>query len=65
MLIRQSFDTVVTLESRPAPATSGSRDWVIDWRWLSTPDDDDTALPSEHSLIDCAPWAKPKRPRHA
>jgi hypothetical protein len=65
MLIRRSFDTDLTLESSTAPAASGGRDWVIDWRWFSTPTDDDTALPSEHSLIDCAPWAKPKRPRHA
>ena len=65
MLIRHLFDNVLMLESATGPAPRLHRDWVVDWRWFSTPDDDDTALPSECSLIDCAPWAKPKRPRHA
>ena len=65
MLIRQSLETVLTFASETVPMTSVSRDWIMDWRWLSTPDDDDTALPSECSLIDCAPWAKRKKPRHA
>jgi hypothetical protein len=65
MLIRQSLETILTFASETVPMTGVSRDWIMDWRWLSTPDDDDTALPSERSLIDCAPWAKPKKPRHA
>lgn len=69
MLIRRPFDTVA-LVSETMPTTGVGRDWIIDWRWLSTEGlstegDDDTALPSEYSLIDCAPWAKPKKPRHA
>lgn len=70
MLIRKPVDTVLSLASEAVPVTGFGRDWIIDWRWLSTEGfstegDDDTPLPSECSLIDCAPWAKPKRPRHA
>lgn len=65
MFIRRSFDEYLKLQSDAAPTTSDGRDWVIDWRWLSAPSDDDAALPSERSLIDCAAWAKPKKPKHA
>jgi hypothetical protein len=65
MFIRRSFDEFLKLQSEAAPTVGEGRDWVIDWRWLSTPADHDTALPSERSLIDCAAWAKPKKPKHA
>ncbi len=65
MFIRRSFDEFLKLQSDAAPAGNDGRDWVIDWRWLSTPADHDAAFPSEHSLIDCAAWAKPKKPKHA
>ncbi len=31
----------------------------------AAPADHNAAFPSEHSLIDCAAWAKPKKPKHA
>ena len=65
MFIRRSFDEFLKLQSDAEPAGKDGRDWVIDWRWLSTPADRDAALPSERSLIDCAAWAKPKKPKHA
>lgn len=65
MFIRRSFDEFLKLQSDAVLAGNDGRDWVIDWRWLSTPADHDAALPSERSLIDCAAWAKPKKPKHA
>lgn len=65
MFIRRSFDEFVEFQSDAVPAGNDGRDGVIDWRWLSTPADHDAALPSERSLIDCAAWAKPKKPKHA
>lgn len=65
MFIRRSFDEFLKLQSDAVLAGNDARDWVIDWRWLSTPADHDAALPSERSLIDCAAWAKPKKPKHA
>ena len=65
MFIRRSFDEFLKLQSDAASAGNDGRDWVIDWRWLSTPADHDAAFPSERSLIDCTAWAKPKKPKHA
>lgn len=64
MFIRWSFDEFLKLQSDASPTVPDGRDWVIDWRWLSTPADI-AALPSERSLIDCAAWVKPKKPKHA
>jgi len=61
MFIRKSFDEFLKLHSDAIPVTEG-RDWVIDWRWLATAEED-AASGSEHSLIDCPTWAKPKTPR--
>lgn len=60
MFIRRTFDEFLKLQSPAEPALA-ARDWVIDWRWLTTATDDD-ASKSEHSLIDCPTWAKPKTP---
>ena len=65
MFIRRSFDEFLEFQSDAVSASNDGRDGVIDWRWLSTPADHDAALPSERSLIDCAAWAKPKKPKHA
>lgn len=64
MFIRPSID-LLKLQSEGTPVTAARRDWVIDWRWLASPQDDENAFASERSLIDCAPWAKPKKPRRA
>lgn len=58
MFIRRSFDEFLKLHSDATPATD-TRDRVIDWRWFCE------ASPSEHSLIDWDPWAKPKKPKPA
>lgn len=61
MLIRKSFDEFLQLHRDAIPVAQG-RDWVIDWRWLATVEVD-AASRSEHSLIDCPSWAKPRTPR--
>lgn len=58
MFIRRSFEEFLKLQSDAQP-THAARDWVIDWRWFCE------ASPSERSLIDCDPWAKPKKPKPA
>lgn len=60
MFIRRTFDEFLKLHSAAEP-TLAARDWVIDWRWLTTTPDDE-ASESEHSLIDWPAWAKPKTP---
>ena len=61
MFIRKSFDEFLKLHSDAVPAAA-ARDWVIDWRWLVTAEEDGTSG-SEHALIDCPAWAKPRTPR--
>lgn len=56
---------VLKLHTEGTPVAPARRDWVIDWRWLASPQDDENASASERSLIDCAPWAKPKKPKRA
>jgi hypothetical protein len=61
MFIRPAFNVFLAVQSDanpPAPAI----DFVIDWRWLAT-DEEDAASGSEHSLIDWPAWAKPRTPR--
>jgi len=69
MFIRRSFDEFLKLQSdvAPPPATAPGCviDWVIDWRWLSASESESASFPSERSLIDCAPWAKPKTQKPA
>lgn len=60
MFIRRTFDEFLKLHSAAEP-TPAARDWVIDWRWLTTITDEE-AFGSEHSLIDCPAWARPKTP---
>jgi hypothetical protein len=62
MYIRRTFNTFLQLQSDATPAV-GRHDWVIDWRWVTAPQDD-SASQSERSLIDCPAWARPKTPRH-
>ncbi len=61
MFIRRTFDEFLKLHSPAEPAVA-VRDWVIDWRWLTTAEADE-ASGSEHSLIDWPVWAKPRTPR--
>jgi hypothetical protein len=61
MFIRKTFHDFLVLQSEADPAPV-ARDWVVDWRWFGSPDDDPASI-SEHSLIDCAAWAKPRKPR--
>lgn len=61
MFIRRTFDEFLKLHSSAEPFAE-PRDWVIDWRWLTTTASDDEASGSEHSLIDCSSWEKPKIP---
>ena len=63
MFIRKSFDEFLKLHS-PAASEPAARDWVIDWRWLST-EIESPSFPSERSLIGCGTWAKPKRRKPA
>ena len=63
MFIRRSFDEFLKLQSEVAPVSTP--DWVIDWRWLSTSEEESPAFPSERSLIDCSTWEKPKKPKPA
>jgi hypothetical protein len=63
MFIRKSFDESLKLHSDAIPVAA-RRDWVIDWRWLATAEED-VSSGSEHSLIDCPVWAKPRTPRRA
>ncbi|MDP2334035.1 MAG: hypothetical protein Q8M19_25455 [Reyranella sp.] len=63
MFIRKSFDAFLKFHSDANPVAAG-RDWVIDWRWLATAEED-AASRSEHSLIDCPAWAKLRTPRRA
>lgn len=65
MFIRRSFDEVLKLQSDAPPASTATRDWVIDWRWLCDTEDIAATFPSERSLIDCAAWAKPKKRKPA
>ena len=65
MFIRRSFEEFLKLQSDTAPPPAAAPDWVLDWRWLSASESEHPAFPSERSLIDCAPWAKPKRQKPA
>jgi hypothetical protein len=60
MFIRRTFDEFLKLQSLAEPALA-ARDWVIDWRWLTTTTEEQ-ASESERSLIDCSSWARPKTP---
>jgi hypothetical protein len=60
MFIRRTFNEFLKRHSAAEP-TIVARDWVIDWRWLTTTPDDE-AFESEHSLIDWPSWARPKTP---
>lgn len=62
MYIRRAFTVFLNVQSQALPAAVPSPDdWALDWRWFSEPVD--TALPSEHSLIDWPAWARPRTPR--
>lgn len=65
MFIRRSFDEFLKLSSDVAASPGRDRDWVIDWRWLSAPDNEGISFPSERSLIDCSAWVKPKTQKPA
>jgi len=60
MFIRRTFDEFPKLHSLAEPAPA-ARDWVIDWRWLTSAPDDE-ASGSERSLIDWPACARPKTP---
>ncbi len=62
MFIRRTFDEFLKLHSSAEPLAE-VRDWVIDWRWLTTAASDDEASESERSLIEWLAWARPKTPR--
>jgi len=65
MFIRRSFDEFLKVQSDAVLSSAVPPDWVIDWRWLSTSESESPSFPSERSLIDCVPWAKPKRQKPA
>ena len=62
MLIRRAFTEFLALQSEATPAAVAF-DWVMDWRWFCE-GSDEAAFTSEHSLIECPTWAKPRIPRH-
>ena len=63
MFIHPAFNVFLAVQSYGSP-TAPVVDYVIDWRWFGEPEEE-AALPSERSLIDCAIWAKPKTQKPA
>ncbi len=60
MYIRRAFTVFLDVQSQ-ASFVAPPNDWTLDWRWFCEPLD--AVLPSEHSLIDCPAWARPRIPR--